>query len=106
MDPWYKWFKGTVEETAAMEGGNSYTICGTIEVVHDMTVKITELPIRSWTQDYKEFLESISFSNKECKDPFIEVKLLKSLRIILSTIMFVVVPSFSSKLTFLLAAGL
>ena len=30
MDPWYKWFKGTIEKTAAKEGGNSYTICGTI----------------------------------------------------------------------------
>nr|POE85727.1 dna topoisomerase 2 [Quercus suber] len=72
MDPWYKWFKGTIEKTAAKEGGNSYTICGTIELVHDMTLRITELPICRWTQDYKEFLESISSSNKECKDPFIE----------------------------------
>ena len=48
---------------------------------------ITELTIRRWTQDYKEFLEFTSSSNKECKDPFIEVNLLKSLRIMLSTTM-------------------
>ncbi|KAK7826207.1 dna topoisomerase 2 [Quercus suber] len=36
MDPWYKWFKGTIEKTAAKEGGNSYTICGTIEEDFDM----------------------------------------------------------------------
>ena len=87
MDPWYKWFKGTIEKTAAMEEGNSYTICGTIEEVNETTLRITELPICRWTQDYKEFLESISSSNKECKDTFIEVNLLKSLRIMLSTTM-------------------
>ena len=89
MDPWYKWFKGTVEKTAAKEEGNSYTICGTIEEVNETTLRITELPIRRWTQDYKEFLESFSSSNKECKDPFIEVNLLKSLRIMLSTTMWI-----------------
>nr|POE91802.1 dna topoisomerase 2 [Quercus suber] len=72
MDPWYKWFKGTIEKTAAKEGGNSYTICGTIEEVNETTLRITKLPICRWTQDYKEFLECISSSNKECKDPFIE----------------------------------
>ena len=51
MDPWYKWFKGTIEKTAAKEEGNSYTICGTIEEVNETTLRITELPIRRWTQD-------------------------------------------------------
>ncbi|XP_059462496.1 DNA topoisomerase 2 isoform X2 [Corylus avellana] len=71
MDPWYRWFKGTIEK-AAKETGNSYTVSGIIEEVNETTLKITELPLRRWTQDYKEFLESISSSNKECKDPLIE----------------------------------
>lgn len=72
MDPWYRWFKGTIEKTAK-EAANGYTVSGIIEEVNETTLKITELPIRRWTQDYKEFLESISSSNKECKDPLIEV---------------------------------
>jgi DNA topoisomerase-2 len=84
MDPWYKWFKGSIEKTAK-EAGNSYTVCGSIEEVNEIMPRISELPIRRWTQDYKEFLESISSSNKDCKDPIIEVNLLKSLRIMVST---------------------
>ncbi|KAG5531847.1 hypothetical protein RHGRI_026452 [Rhododendron griersonianum] len=34
--------------------------------------RISELPIRRWTQDYKEFLESIMTGNDKIKDPFIK----------------------------------
>ncbi|KAG6654498.1 DNA topoisomerase 2-like isoform X1 [Carya illinoinensis] len=71
MDPWYRWFKGSIEKTAK-EGGNGYIVSGIIEEVNETTLKILELPVRRWTQDYKEFLESISSSNRECKDPLIE----------------------------------
>jgi DNA gyrase/topoisomerase IV subunit A len=83
MDPWYRWFKGTIEK-AAKETGNSYTVSGIIEEVNETTLKITELPLRRWTQDYKEFLESISSSNKESKDPLIEVNFTTYLRIMTS----------------------
>ncbi|GAB2260936.1 hypothetical protein Droror1_Dr00011791 [Drosera rotundifolia] len=56
MDPWYRGFKGTIEKTS--ESGTSYTVSGIIEEVDETAVVITELPIRRWTQDYKEFLES------------------------------------------------
>ncbi|GAB2289044.1 hypothetical protein Dimus_023346 [Dionaea muscipula] len=56
MDPWYRGFKGTIEKTS--ESGSSYTVSGILEEVDETTVRITELPIRRWTQDYKEFLES------------------------------------------------
>ncbi|KZV36276.1 DNA topoisomerase 2 [Dorcoceras hygrometricum] len=73
MHPWYRGFRGTIEKTATKEaGGVSYTISGIIEEVDDATLRITELPIRKWTQDYKEFLESVAAENEKSKDPFIE----------------------------------
>lgn len=73
MHPWYKGFTGSIEKTATKEAGTSYTVSGILEEVDETTLKITELPIRKWTQDYKEFLESISAENDKSKDPFIEV---------------------------------
>ncbi|KAK6928758.1 Histidine kinase/HSP90-like ATPase [Dillenia turbinata] len=72
MDPWYKGFRGTIEKTATKEAGVTYTVSGVIEEVNETTVRITELPIRRWTQDYKEFLESIMTGNDKIKDPFIK----------------------------------
>uniref|UniRef100_A0ACD5YS87 Uncharacterized protein n=1 Tax=Avena sativa TaxID=4498 RepID=A0ACD5YS87_AVESA len=39
--------------------GVTYTITGVIEEVDDNNLKITELPVRRWTADYKDFLESM-----------------------------------------------
>ncbi|CAL5330796.1 unnamed protein product [Camellia sinensis] len=72
MDPWYKGFRGTIEKTATKEAGISYTVCGIMEEINETTLRITELPIRRWTQDYKEFLESIMTGNDKIKDPFIK----------------------------------
>ncbi|KAJ4711597.1 DNA topoisomerase 2 [Melia azedarach] len=60
MHPWYRGFKGTIEKTASKEAGVSYTVTGVIEEVNETTLRIKELPIRRWTQDYREFLESIA----------------------------------------------
>ncbi|GAA5954900.1 hypothetical protein JCM10213_000372 [Rhodosporidiobolus nylandii] len=54
IHPWYRGFRGTIEK-GDKEG---YKCSGTIERIDDSTVEITELPIRSWTQNYKEMLES------------------------------------------------
>ncbi|KFK39689.1 hypothetical protein AALP_AA3G276300, partial [Arabis alpina] len=59
MDPWYRGFKGTIEKTATKEAGSSYTITGVYEEVDDSTIRITELPIRRWTDDYKVFLTAM-----------------------------------------------
>nr|GMC86459.1 DNA topoisomerase 2-like [Ipomoea batatas] len=72
MDPWYKGFQGIIEKTATKEAGVTYTISGIIEEVDETTLRIVELPIRRWTEDYKQFLSSMMASNDKVKDPFIK----------------------------------
>ncbi|CAE6368969.1 unnamed protein product [Rhizoctonia solani] len=52
MSPWYRGFKGTIEKT----GEDKYKVTGIVERT-DKGVDIKELPIRVWTQSYKEQLE-------------------------------------------------
>ncbi|KAF6262252.1 DNA topoisomerase [Scenedesmus sp. NREL 46B-D3] len=60
MQPWYKGFRGSIAEVATKnQSGKSYSISGTIAATGDSSVTITELPVRSWTQPYKEFLEGL-----------------------------------------------
>ncbi|XP_054812803.1 DNA topoisomerase 2 [Prosopis cineraria] len=69
MDPWYKGFKGIIERSAK-EGG--YIVNGMIEEEDEQIFRITELPIRRWTQDYKQFLESVTDGTPNAKDTLIE----------------------------------
>ncbi|CAJ0964566.1 unnamed protein product [Ranitomeya imitator] len=48
--PNYKNFKGAIQEL----GQNQYAVSGEIFVLDRNTVEITELPVRTWTQVYKE----------------------------------------------------
>ncbi|KAG8139195.1 hypothetical protein E2320_001967, partial [Naja naja] len=50
MLPNYKNFKGAIQEL----GQNQYVVSGEIFVLDRNTVEITELPVRTWTQVYKE----------------------------------------------------
>nr|CAD1831013.1 unnamed protein product [Ananas comosus var. bracteatus] len=72
MDPWYRGFKGLIEKSATKEAGVTYTITGIIEEVDNTTLRIMELPVRRWTQDYKEFLEALMTGNDKVKEPFIK----------------------------------
>lgn len=55
MHPWYKGFMGSIEPSEKEDG--KYEVTGVITKTNDTTVEVTELPIKSWTQNYKEFLE-------------------------------------------------
>lgn len=67
MDPWYKGFKGSIEKTIKATGV-TYTMTGIIDAPNDSMLKITELPIRRWTGDYKEYLESMCAESGKEKD--------------------------------------
>lgn len=54
IHPWYPRFKGTITQTN--EG--SYLVTGTY-TIRAGTLEITELPIGKWTNDYKEFLDTL-----------------------------------------------
>mmetsp|Transcript_39613 Transcript_39613/g.74286 ORF Transcript_39613/g.74286 Transcript_39613/m.74286 type:complete len:1275 (-) Transcript_39613:261-4085(-) len=56
LQPWYKGFKGSI---IMSEEKNGYEVVGCAEKTSTNTVDITELPIRKWTQDYKEGLSKL-----------------------------------------------
>ncbi|KAG6557359.1 hypothetical protein Mapa_001289 [Marchantia paleacea] len=72
MDPWYKGFRGTIERSAVKENGVTYTCTGIIDQINETTLKVTELPVKKWTQDYKEYLESLMVGSAKVKEPFIK----------------------------------
>jgi DNA topoisomerase-2 len=57
MVPWFKNFTGTIEAL----GDQRYVVNGEVAEISETKVEITELPIRTWTQTYKE---QVSFTLK------------------------------------------
>ena len=55
MIPWFKNFRGTIESL----DNQRYVINGEIANLSDTKVEVTELPIRTWTNAYKEMLEGL-----------------------------------------------
>ena len=53
LKPWYRHFTGEIrEDNGTFTTHGKYTVIGTYEI------RITELPIGTWTQNYKEYLDS------------------------------------------------
>lgn len=50
MIPWYKNFKGEIIEI----GPQRYACNGEVAILNEKDLEITELPIGTWTQSYKE----------------------------------------------------
>lgn len=62
MKPWFRGFKGTINFKCVNDYGNSiYYNIGVYNVINDTTVEVTELPIGTWTEDYKNFLDTLLF---------------------------------------------
>ena len=66
-------FQGSIELVATKESGRTYTITGMYELLDATTIRITELPVKKWTQDYKEFLEGMMSPTDKVKEPFVKV---------------------------------
>ena len=55
IHPWYLGFKGTITETKP----GVYQSTGVWKWLDDERLEITELPVGTWTEDYKEFLTTM-----------------------------------------------
>ncbi|KAI9823498.1 MAG: DNA topoisomerase 2 [Sarea resinae] len=60
MTPWFRGWTGEITDL----GANRYKFSGVIRQTGDNEVEITELPVRIWTQDFKEKLEDIIRAEK------------------------------------------
>ena len=71
MHPWYRGFTGTIEPKGGRDVG-SYAVMGTVRRVDEVTVEVVELPVKKWTQDYKQFLESMTVGVSDEKGAFVK----------------------------------
>jgi hypothetical protein len=55
IEPFYKNFKGTIRRV----GDAKYLFKGCYTILDDKKIRITELPIGTWTDNYKKFLEHL-----------------------------------------------
>jgi DNA topoisomerase-2 len=53
--PWYKGFKGKINKV----NEDTWSIVGKYEIINENKLIITELPVGTWTESYREFLESL-----------------------------------------------
>ncbi|OQR97211.1 DNA topoisomerase II [Thraustotheca clavata] len=60
MQPWYRGFTGSIVQKGTSD---NFLVQGKFEVVDEGTIVISELPIKTWTQTYKERLEKMIESN-------------------------------------------
>ena len=61
--PWYSGFKGEILKLK----DNTYLSKGRYEILSPTIIKITELPIGKWTDDYKKFLDTLLPEEKKSK---------------------------------------
>ncbi|KAK0257528.1 DNA topoisomerase 2 [Friedmanniomyces endolithicus] len=60
MQPWFRDWTGVTEQTR----DDQFKFTGTLAVTGENTVEITELPVRVWTQDFKDRLEEVIKAEK------------------------------------------
>lgn len=59
LKPWFRGFQGTVEKNPET---NQVTITGKLERVNSTQIRITELPVGVWEDNYKEYLNKLEDS--------------------------------------------
>ena len=62
MNPWYRGFRGNI--VPLNDDRKQYMTFGVYRLINYKTIEIDELPIGVWTEDYKEFLETLLFDAK------------------------------------------
>ena len=67
QQPWYKNFTGTIAHVEPQR----YIVYGNIGRLSSTSLEITELPIRTWTQVYKESVLEPMLHGTEKIEPFI-----------------------------------
>jgi len=63
--PYYRGFTGTCHE---FDDGKKYIVKGTYEKINDRKVRVTELPIGHWTDDFKQHIENLMEADKNKKN--------------------------------------
>ena len=72
MKPWFNNFTGSVRfKNIDKCNHNIFESCGVYKKINNKTVEVSELPIGSWTDNYRDYLEKIIY------DKSIDVKLQK-----------------------------
>jgi DNA topoisomerase-2 len=76
IEPYYQGFKGKIYPCDATY--KKYIIKGCYETIGQDKIRISELPVGTWTQDYKEFLEGIldakssKSKSSKCNDEYVK----------------------------------
>lgn len=71
--PWYKGFKGSITMSTNVEKGG-FEVVGVAERTSGNTIDITELPVKKWTQDYKEFLAKLAEAEGDARAKIDDLK--------------------------------
>ncbi|XP_037557472.1 DNA topoisomerase 2-alpha [Dermacentor silvarum] len=67
MKPWFKNFRGSVDQVEPQR----FLISGEVAILSSTTIEITELPVRTWTQAYKESVLEAMLHGSEKVPPMI-----------------------------------
>lgn len=68
IEPYYENFKGTIAKLSETK----FMMKGKYDVISSDSIRITELPIGTWTTSYKEFLELLMDDKKKKKKPIVK----------------------------------
>lgn len=67
LKPWFKGFRGSIDKVDHQR----YVVSGEVSALDDCRIEITELPVRTWTQSYKENVLEPMLRGTDKTQPFI-----------------------------------